>query len=194
MGKAVTAILLLVMIVSISGLAQSKPLTRPKAMAIIEQSAEFQNSFDNSYLRIPTAYNPSDRTCGATKELQLGVDRGYWTFDIWSGTGELKRIIFTGKAKPLFRPELEFNPICIPEGPNGAWKFFHALRRHIVAVTGITGDDQNKNVELLWMPDLNSFPADLRELFPAQAQLSFRSSVDMRLYDDGWRAIHVSYQ
>jgi hypothetical protein len=80
MGKAVTAILLLVMIVSISGLAQSKPLTRPKAMAIIEQSAEFQNSFDNSYLRIPTAYNPSDRTCGATKSFSWE-----WT----EGTGHL---------------------------------------------------------------------------------------------------------
>ena len=56
-------------------------------------------------------------------------------------------------------------------------------------ITGITGDDRNKKVELEWAPDMNELPGDLRQLLPVQEQLHYGSQ-NLTLYDDGWRVVN----
>ena len=118
-----------------------------------------------------------------TKELELGEEKGYWTILHAEHTGRPYGITLTDKGK------LYFKDFWCNQN-DGAWEFSAAVRRHIVQVTGITGNDKDKEVELVWIPDLNGLPIDLRQLF--EAPRGTTSTVHMKLYDDGWRIVNVN--
>jgi hypothetical protein len=193
MVKHVTRVLLLVMEVCTLGCAQSTALTRAKAKDVIENSSAFKNPSPGSYyLRFPDA---GQHRCTATKELLLGVEEGYWVGDVHSGL--MTTVVFgelTDKGKKYF----ETSPICERTTGDFSGQYYGGsrwiipptiLHGHITNITGITGDDRNKKVELEWVPDMNELPGDLRQLFPVQEQLN-KSQMNLTLYDDGWRVVN----
>jgi hypothetical protein len=194
MGKVVTVVLLFVMAACTScnqqpeSISQSNSLTRQQAMNMIEQNVEFQRP-DFEHLRIPAVYPLSSLKCEMPTEIQLGEKEGYWTIGTTAPGYRNDGITLTAKATPF----LTMDPICVRvDNFNGVWEFPMSLRKHITQVTGITGDDQNKTVEFLWMKDLNGLPSDLRQLFPVQAQKVFRATANMKHFDDGWRVTEVN--
>jgi hypothetical protein len=189
MVKHVTLVLLFVMEVCTLGCAQSTTLTRAKAKDIIENSSAFKDPRD-LHLRFPDA---GQHDCTVTKELLLGAEEGYWVGGSHKKLGYVNDFVFgelTEKGKKYFKDppscailEWEYGPlrwIIPPVIPHS----------HITHVTGITGDDRNKKVELEWVTDTNELPGDLRQLFPVQEQPLHEDRVDLTLYDDGWRVVN----
>jgi hypothetical protein len=201
MVKHVTLVLLFVMGVCTLGCAQSTALTRAKAKDIIENSSAFfkdhwtENDYPGGpyYLRFPDA---GQQNCTATKELLLGAEEGYWVGGVWSvGLATVAFGKLTDKGNKYFQSP----PICNASGAflisgqgyaGNRWVIPPmTLHGHIAGVTGITGDDLNKKVELWWMPEMNELPGDLRRLFPAEEQ-RFEEEMNLTLYDDGWRVVN----
>jgi hypothetical protein len=202
MVRQVTFVLLFVMEMCTLGCTQSTTLTRAKAKDIIENSSEFKTLAPGSYfLRFPDA--GGDR-CTATKELLLGTEEGYWFGDVVKYDTLYRHSVWFGELTDKGKKYFEDSPRCLQTGVDsdyqGAYQYYGEsrwvisptiLHWHITRVTGITGDDRNKKVELEWVPDyMNELPGDLRQLFPVQEQPLRNSHVNLTLYDDGWRVVN----
>jgi len=199
MVKHVTLVLLFVMEVCTLGCAQSTTLTRAKAKAIIENSSVFKDPDPGSYyLRFPDA---GQHDCTVTKELLLGAEEGYWVGASHKEYSDREDFDFgelTEKGKKYFQGTSSCGS-AFNEHFSGQNKQYGPFRwviptmifhGHITNITGITGDDRNKKVELEWMPDMNELPGDLRQLFPVQEQPLHESQMNLTLYDDGWRVVN----
>ena len=184
MVKHVTLVLLFVMEVCTLGCEQSTALTRAKAKDIIENSSAFKEPGSCS-LRFSGA---GPQNCTATKELLLGAEEGYWVIEREREHGDIPYVTDPLVGKPTDKGTKYFRgyAFCSEAGDEKGWMItmmYH--KRHITNITGITGDDRNKTVELEWAPDMNELPSDLRQLFPEHP--TYESHVNLTLYDDGWR-------
>jgi hypothetical protein len=142
--------------------------------------------------------------------LLLGAEEGYWVGfpELDALSGEVERGQPKSQKKYRDRDYFGFGrltekgekyfqgpPSCgseagHPDRYGDRWAIqIRIPHGHITNITGITGDDRNKKVELEWVPDMNELPGDLRQLFPVQEQPLHEGKINLTLYDDGWRVV-----
>jgi len=177
MKKAILFSAVLAFTNKFAGCSSSSTLSSPKAKEIIESNKEFTRNFDRQKPRLLLT----------ERQIQRGIERGYWTLHKDPTGGIYDYYVPTTKGQPYFDGvgRAPVGMVCDLKLP---------LAAHVLQVTGIRDNGpeagKEKIVEYDWNWDFQSLPSNLQDLLRDNPPMHAKAVLD--LYDDGWRAVHFS--